>query len=116
MPTTLSQDRKMKDLLSRVGEDIKQLKGDVSSLLTHTGRHTLPDSARDLRESARDRFSAGGDYAASQLHYIRQHPGQSSAGIIGGLILLGAVGAGIYFLCKSDCCFAGEDEEDELNE
>lgn len=97
MQNALTEDRKMKDLISRVGEDISQLRGDISSLLTHTGRHTLPDSARELREQARQRLTAGGAY-------LRQHPGQSSVGLLGGLLILGAVGAGIYYLCKSDCC------------
>lgn len=100
MPNSITQDRKMNHLLNRVGKDVSQLKSDVASLLNHTGRHAIPDSARDLRDSARDRLHAGGHYAASQLRHIRSHPGQSSTGILGGLILLGAVGAGIYYLCK----------------
>jgi hypothetical protein len=61
-----------------------------------------------VREQARQRLTAGGVY-------LRQHPGQSSFG------LLGVVGAGIYYLCKSDCCgkpcnrdedYTGEDERD----
>jgi len=44
---------------------------------------------------------------------MRSHPAQSSAGILGGLLLLGAVGAGIYYLCKSDCCGSAEEEEQE---
>jgi hypothetical protein len=31
----------------------------------------------------------------------------------GGLILLGAVGAGIYYLCKSDCCKRVSNDEEE---
>lgn len=118
MPNTITQDRKMKDLISRVGEDVGQLRSDVASLLSHTGRHTLPDSARDIRESAKDRLYAGGSYAASQLRHIRSHPAQSSAGILGGLILLGAVGVGIYYLCKCDgmsCCNDSDEGEPEDN-
>lgn len=109
----LTEDRKMKDLISRVGEDISQLKGDISSLFSHTGRHTLPDSARELGEQAREKLHAGGAFAASQLRYLRQHPGQSSVGILGGLLILGAVGVGIYYLCKSDCCgkLCGRDDD-----
>ena len=114
MQSSIIQDRKVKDLLNRVGEDVSQLRSDISSLINHTGRHALPDSARDLRESARNRLHAGGEFAVSQLRHIRSHPAQSSAGILGGLILLGAVGAGIYYLCKSDCCNSSEvAEEDE---
>lgn len=114
MPNSLLQDRKVKDLLSRVGEDVSQLRNDISSLLNHTGRHALPESARELRDSARSRLHAGGEFAVSQLRNMRAHPGQSSAGILGGLILLGAVGAGIYYLCKCDggSCFNDEIEED----
>lgn len=110
----LTEDRKMNDLISRVGEDVSQLRSDIRSLFAHTGRHALPDSARELREQARQRLMAGGTY-------LRQHPGQSSVGILGGLLILGAVGAGIYYLCKSDCCgklcnregeYGGEDEQD----
>lgn len=97
MSSTISEDRKIKDLASRVGDDIAQLRSDVSSLFAHTGRHTLPTGARELREQALERLSAGGAY-------LRQHPGQSSVGLLGGLLILGAVGAGIYYLCKSDCC------------
>lgn len=95
--SALTEDRKMKDLISRVGEDVSQLRSDIRSLFTHTGRHTLPESARELREQARQRLLAGGTY-------LREHPGQSSVGLLGGLLILGAVGAGIYYLCKSDCC------------
>ena len=106
----------MKNLISRVGDDVSQLKSDISSLFSHTGRHTLPESARELQAQARDRLSAGGHYAAS---YLREHPGRSSAGILGGLILLGIAGTGIYYLCKGKlpCCCStsacSENEEDE---
>lgn len=103
MPNALTEDRKTKDLINRLGEDVCQLKSDMSSLLVHTGRHTVPDSARELREHALERLHAGGALAASQLRYIRQHPTQSSVSLLGGLLILGSVGAGIYYLCKSDC-------------
>jgi hypothetical protein len=102
--SSITEDRKMKDLIDRVGEDVSQLRSDIRSLFTHTGRHTLPEGARELREQAREKLHAGGAFAASQLRYLRQHPAQSSVGLLGGLLILGAVGAGIYYLCKSDCC------------
>lgn len=91
------EDRKTRDLIGRVGDDVSQLRSDISSLFSHTGRHALPESARELRAQARQRLSAGGELAVT---YLRQHPGRSSVGILGGLVLLGAVGAGIYYLCK----------------
>lgn len=100
----MSNDTKSKDLLNRVSSDVAQLKHDIASLFSHTGKHALPDTARGIADYGRDRFHAGGDYAASSLKYMRQHPGQSSVGILGGLFLLGVAGAGIYYLCKSDCC------------
>lgn len=97
------EDRKLKDLIGRVGDDVSQLRSDISSLFSHTGRHALPESARELRTQARQRLSAGGELAVT---YLRQHPGRSSVGILGGLVLLGAVGTGIYYLCKGKlpCC------------
>jgi hypothetical protein len=120
MPSTFSEDAKMKDLIGRVGDDLSQLRSDLSSFVSHTSRHTIPTSARDLRESARERLSAGGDYAASQFRYLADNPTRSSIGIAGGLLLLGAVGTGIYYLCKSDCCFKKRvdetPEEDSIEE
>lgn len=119
MPSTFSEDAKMKDLLSRVGDDLSQLRSDLSSFVHHTSRHTLPTSARDLRESARERLHASGDFAASQLRYLAENPTRSSIGIAGGLILLGVVGTGIYYLCKSDCRFrkpVAETHEDDSTE
>jgi hypothetical protein len=116
MPLNITEDRKMKDLIGRVGDDVSQLRSDISSLFSHTGRHALPESARELRAQARERLSAGGEYAISQMRYLREHPGRSSVGLLGGLVLLGAVGAGIYYLCKGKlpCCCASEwcDEDD----
>lgn len=116
MSSIMTQDKKMKQLLSRVGDDISQLRSDISSLVNHTGRHTIPESARDLRESALDRVHAGGEYAASQLRHLRSHPAQAGLGIAGGLVLLGVVGAGIYYLCKSDCCMPDENDDYEEEE
>jgi len=119
MPLNPTEDRKMKDLIGRVGDDVSQLRSDISSLFSHTGRHTLPDSARELRSQARQRLSAGGEYAISQMRFLREHPGRSSVGILGGLVLLGAVGTGIYYLCKGKlpcCCSADGYCEDEYLE
>lgn len=110
----MSKEQTTKDYLDRVSEEVSQLRNDVASLFTNTGRHAVSDGVREIADYGRDRLHAGGEFAASQLRYLRAHPGQSSVGILGGLILLGAVGAGIYYLCKSDCgkrC-SNEDEND----
>jgi hypothetical protein len=59
MSSIISEDRKMKDLAIRVGEDISQLRRDISSIFSHTGRYTLTRGARELVEHARERLSAG---------------------------------------------------------
>lgn len=104
-------------LLNSVSDDISNLRRDVASLFSHTSRKTIPSGARELADYGKDRLHAGSEFAASQLRYLRANPTQSSAGILGGLILLGAVGAGIYYLCKSncpkDCC--GDEECDLEN-
>jgi hypothetical protein len=119
MSLNIIEDRKMKDLIGRVGDDVSQLRSDISSLFSHTGRHALPQSARELQAQARERLHAGGDYAVSQLRYLRQHPGRSSMGFLGGLVLLGAASTGIYYLCKGKlpcCCSSSECPEDEADE
>lgn len=110
----MSKEQTTRSLLDSVSKDVSHLRRDVASLFSHTGRRTIPDGARELAEYGKDRLHAGSEFAASQLRYLRAHPGQSSVGLVGGLILLGAVGAGIYYLCKGDCgkqC-SNEDESD----
>lgn len=107
-----------KDLLTKVSSDISKLKDDISTLFSYTRKNTLPHAARELRDYGRDRLHTGGDYAASGLKYLRQNPGPSSVGLLGGLVLLGAVGTGIYYLLKSDCCHRQRDQlaDEEQNE
>ncbi len=119
MSLNLTEDRKMKDLIGRVGDDVSQLRSDITSLFSHTGRHALPESARELRQQARQQLSASGEYAASHLRYLRENPRRSSVGLLGGLILLGAVGTGIFYLCKGRlpcCCSEGGCCENEVEE
>jgi hypothetical protein len=100
MSSNLLHDHKMKDMLCKVRDDVSHLKDEISHLFSPKARHRLADRAHDLADYARDGLHAGGAFAASQLRYIRRHPGQST-GLLGGLILLGAVGFGIYYVCKS---------------
>lgn len=118
MPTLPINDRKLKDLMGRISEDISQLKEDVSTLFSHTSRHTIPEGAHNIADYGLDKFHAGGDLAASGLRYIKENPKQSSAGLAGGLLLLGAVGFGIYYLCQSDCtwCKKKPEADDESPE
>lgn len=97
MSFTRPPESRAKDILNKLSEDVSSLKADISSLFSHQTGTELQKSARNLADIGKDRLD-------SHLKYIRTHPGQSSAGIFGGLVLLGAVGVGIYYLCKSDCC------------
>ena len=110
------QDRRASGLLSRVREDISHLRQDVANLLTHTTKHTLPQGARDLADSARHQFAASSNYAAAQLRSLRSHPPKQAAlGVLGGAILVGVIAAGIYAVCKSDNCAAASlDPEDDI--
>ena len=113
MHMNLTEDPKTKDLIGRVGDDVAQLRSDIASLFSHAGRHSIPSSAREIHAEARQRLNAGGQYAAT---YLREHPGRSSVGIFGGLLLLGAVGTGIFYLCKGRlpcCCGADKFCEDD---
>lgn len=103
-------------LLSRVGDDISQLRQDIRSLFSHTARRTLPDGARDLADSARQQFAAGGAYAASRLRSLKSAPPKEALGVAGGLLVVGLLAFGAYALCKNGCCRRAEEElqEEEL--
>ena len=40
MSLNITEDRKMKDLIGRVGDDVSQLRSDITSLFSHTGPPT----------------------------------------------------------------------------
>lgn len=107
------QDSRAAALLSRVREDIAHLRQDVGNLARHTTLHTLPEGARELAENARHQLAAGGSYAASRLRALRSSPPRTSIGVIGGAVLVGALAAGIYALCRSEACAARRHEAEE---
>ncbi|MCW1885002.1 hypothetical protein OKA04_09710 [Luteolibacter flavescens] len=95
-------DRRAASLLSKVREDISHLRSDVGNLFHHTTSHTVPQGARALADTARDRILDGGHYAASRLRSLRSIPQRQAVGIgvLGGAILVG----GIYAVIKSESC------------
>ncbi|MGB6222460.1 hypothetical protein [Haloferula sp.] len=112
------EDKRATQLISRVGEDLASLRNDVKLLVGHATRHTLPDGARELARTGRSQLLSGRDYAAEGVRYLgrsaRNHPASVS---VGGLLLLGAVAAGAYFLIKgSGCCLSSAEEPDEHEE
>lgn len=110
----MTKEQTTKSLLDSVSKDVSNLRRDVASLFSHTGRRTIPEGARELADYGKDALHAGGEFAATQFRNfrkLRSHQSETSAGIVGGLILLGAVGVGIYYLCKSDCGNRCVDEE-----
>lgn len=108
MSKLLSNDNTAKKLLGKLSDDVSSMKSELAELISHHARTTLPKSARELADYSREKFH-------SQLQHLRAHPRQSSAGIVGGLVLLGAVGFGIYYLCKSDCCGSRCDYRDDAD-
>jgi len=119
MSSSPFEDKRASQLLSRVGEDLSSLRNDMKLLVGHTTRHTLPDGARELVRSGRSQLLSGRDYAADRVRYIgrsaREHPTGVS---VAGVLLLGAVAAGIYYLLKGEGCCRSADQpfEDELEE
>ncbi len=103
-----------KEYISKIGDEISNLRGEVAALFANGKSSTFQNNVSGLADYGRDRLNASGDFAAAQLRYVRDHPGKSSIGIAGGLILLGAVGAGIYYLCKSDCDKTTSREDESL--
>lgn len=97
-------DPRANDLLSRVSEDVSLLRQDIGNLFSHATRHTLPEGARTLADTARNRLSAGRNYSAEQLRVLRGQLNQPAAAWVGGAVVVGLLAAGIYLFCKSDCC------------
>jgi len=113
------EDKRAAQLLSRVGEDLSSLRNDMKMLVGHTTRHTLPDGARELARSGRSQLLSGRDYAADRVRYIGRSARQHPAGVsMAGVLLLGAVAAGIYYLLKGEGCCGGAEQpfEEELEE
>lgn len=106
------QDPRASDLLSRVSQDVSLLRQDVANLFSHTTRHTLPESARGLADSARNRLAAGRLYSADHIRALRNQMNQPAAWV-GGAVVVGLLAAGIYLFCKSDCCSSHCEDEDE---
>lgn len=117
MSNSSFEDKRASQLLSRVGEDLSSLRTDVKMLVGHAKRHTLPDGARELARSGRSHLLSGRDYAADRARYLGRSAREHPAGVsVAGVLLLGAVAAGIYYLLKGEGCCGQSEEgfEDEL--
>ena len=106
-------DPRAHDLLSRVSEDISLLRQDIGNLFSHATKHTIPESARGLADSARSRLLAGRSYSAEQLRALRAQVNQPAAAWVGGAVVVGLLAAGVYLFCKSDCCAIEREDADE---
>ncbi len=104
MNSTLFNDRRSTGLLNRVREDVSHLRNDISSLVSHTTKETLPNSARDLADQAKHQLALGSAYAASRFREFRGHPPRQSVGWVGAAVVAGLLGYGIYALLRSNCC------------
>ena len=109
--SSLFNDRRASGLLSRVREDISNLREDIGDLLSHTTHKTLPNSAKDLAEQAKSQLAAGGAYAVSRFRDFRGRPSGNQASWIGGAVVLGLIAVGTYALCR-ECCRAKEISDD----
>lgn len=97
-------DHRGSNLLQRVRQDISHLRNDISKLLSHSTHETIPNSARDLAEQAKNQLAAGGAYATSRLRDLRHnHPSASNVGLVGGVLLAGAIAYGVFAICRG-CC------------
>ena len=103
-------------LLSKVREDITDLRGDVHKLLTYTTRYTLPKGARELAGTARQGLASGRTYATQHLRSLGASPPRQAFGLLAGVAIIGLLAAGVYAFAKSDCCRSSarriEDEEE----
>ena len=99
--SNIMHDHRSSTLLSRVRDDISNLRNDVGSLLSHTGKQTIPAGARDLADQARSGLALGSAYATSRFNSLRCHSNRQSAEWVGGAILVGLLAYGAYSLYKS---------------
>ena len=113
MNSSLLSDRRASGLLRRVRADVSTLREDISSLLSHTTRQTLPNGARELADHAKHQLAAGGAYAASRLKDFRGSPPSQSASWVGGAMVVGLVAYGIYALCRNSCAANRRQDENE---
>ncbi len=112
--STPFQDPRASDLLSRVSNDVSLLRQDIANLVSHTTRHTLPEGARGLVDTARNRLSDGRLYSAAQLRALRgQIHNQPATAWVGGAVVVGLIAAGVYWFLKEDCCASDEESEEE---
>jgi hypothetical protein len=107
-----TSDPRANDLLSRVSEDISLLRQDIGNLFTHARRHTLPEAARGISDTARQRLLTGREFTTEQLRALRSQIQQPATAWVGGAVLVGLLAAGVYWFLKSDCC-RHEDVADE---
>ena len=105
-------------LLSKVREDISDLRGDVTKLLTYTTRYTLPKGAREIAGSARQSLAAGNSYARARLNALSASAPRQAFGILAGAAIVGLLAVGVIALAKSECCRVARtrEEEEEMEE
>ena len=104
MSDTHFEDRRAAQLLSRVREDLASLSYDVKTLLGHATKHTLPDGAKHLANRSGEQWSLGRELAALKMRRLGSAAREHATGVsVGGLLLLGATMAGIYFAMKGGC-------------
>ncbi len=114
MKSPISIDSRATGLLDRVREDVSHLRNDIGKLLTHTTRETLPNNARELADQAKQHFAAGSAYAASRLRGFRTPPQRHTGGWIGGAVLAGLIGYGVYMLCRDNGCATRNQANDKI--
>lgn len=114
MNSSLFNDRRAAGLLHRVREDVSQLRDDIGSLVSHTTRRTLPNSAKDLTAQAKQGLAAGGAYAVSRIRDMRSHQHRPQAGWVGGALVLGLLAYGAYALFRTDA--VQEDTVDDTSD
>ena len=104
MNSPIVSDRRATGLLDRVRDDVSRLRDDIGHLLTHTKQETLPNSAREIADQAKQHFAAGSAYAASRLRGFTRQPPSHSASWVGGAVVTGLIAYGVYALLRNNCC------------
>lgn len=112
-------DRRALRLLARVGDDLAHLRHDIANLASHATHKTLPHTAKEFAENARNQLSASSSLAVSRLRALKvTPPSRETVGITAGLLAIGLIAAGTYVILRnggcSTRCSNAEDEDISL--
>lgn len=88
--------RQTSTLLQRVSDDVGNLRQDLMSLLGHTTKRVLPDSARDVSEKAKQQLSAGREFVRNRIPSCCSSDDRRAQVTLGVAVVVGSLALAAY--------------------